>query len=148
MKKTAKSLLIVMILAMVLAALTGCVDSEKKSNKDKKSDSNTLVATKTENDSTLGTYKETVEISFENDKAKKVVITMDFEDEKDAESAEAMLKYVAQISDEITFERNGKSIVANMSTEAFIGMEDVEDEELSRDALKKDLEESGYTIQE
>ena len=111
MKKTAKSLLIVMIMAMVLATLTGCGD--KKSDKEKKSDSNTLVATKTLNDSTLGTYKETVEISFENDKAKKVTITMDFESEKDAESAEAMLKYVAQVSENISFERNGKASCNN-----------------------------------
>ncbi|MBR3721108.1 MAG: hypothetical protein IKN09_05190 [Clostridia bacterium] len=146
MKKTAKSLLIVMIMAMVLATLTGCGD--KKSDKEKKSDSNTLVATKTLNDSTLGTYKETVEISFENDKAKKVTITMDFEEEKDAESAEAMLKYVAQVSENISFERNGKAIVATMGTEEFIGQENLDDEDLSKDSLRKELEDDGYTIVE
>ena len=148
MKKTAKSLLIVMIMAMVLATLTGCGDSDKKSDKDKKSDNNTLVATKTLNDSTLGTYKETVEISFEDEKAKNISITMDFESEKDAESAEAMLKYVAQVSDDITFERDGKSVIAKMGTETFLGYENVDDEDLSRDTLKKELEDDGYTIVE
>ena len=73
MKKTAKSVLLFMVMAMLLLALTGC--------------GNKIVATK---DSDEG--KETIEIKFKGDKADKVTMSYTFKDKDDAEETEKAIK--------------------------------------------------------
>ena len=64
MKKTAKSILLVMVMAVLLLALTGCGENKK------------LVATKDGEDNFFGKYKETIEITFKDKKADKIVFVV------------------------------------------------------------------------
>lgn len=129
MKKTSRSILLVAIMAVILFALTGC--GNKK-----------LVATKSTDESGIK-YEETIEISFKDDKANEIVWTLEFEDADMAKTFAGFLD-----TDEIEglkVEQKDKKVVMTMDSEAFAEMEG-DDEDLSRDAIKKDLEDDGYTV--
>ena len=136
MKKTAKSILLVMIMAVTLFALTGC--GGKK-----------LVATKSNEDDFFGKYEETIEVTFKNDKADKITITMEFEDEDKAEGIASLYKLSSSEDLEgVEVESKGKKLIMTMDAKAFAeqeGMED-NDDSLSRDSIKKSLEEDGYKV--
>ena len=127
-------------------------DKDKDDDDDNKltpslSKNDTLIATKSENDSSMGKYEETVEITFDNNKAKTVKFTMEFDDEKNAESVASMLKYAADDeSKDMKVETKGKAVIASMDIESFVDMEDIDDEDLTREALEKELKDDGYTI--
>ena len=63
MKKTAKSIVLALVMGLLLIALTGC-------------GANKLVATKSSDDEFMGKYEEKIEISFKDDKADQIVWTM------------------------------------------------------------------------
>ena len=69
MKKTIKSSALLLVIAMILFTLTGCMG-------------NKLVATKSNEDSMFGKYEEKVEISFKDDKADKITITTEYEEKE------------------------------------------------------------------
>ena len=127
MKKAIKISAILAIIAMLMLALTGCGKDESKN---KSSNNDNLVATKSGEDSFFGKYEETVEISFKDNKADKIVMTRELEDEEKAESISS----------------DGKKIIITLEPKTFAEQESLNDEDLSRDSLKKELEEDGYEI--
>lgn len=135
MKKLVKGSLLLMVVAMMLMALTGC-------------GKNKLVATKSNSadNSLLGAYDEKIEVTFKNDKADKIVWTMEFKDENKAKSAAGLYQMASSEIDGLEVKQDGKKVVLNMSVKAFADTADMKDEDLSRDAFKKALEEQGYTV--
>lgn len=135
MKKTAKSLLLALVMGLLLIALTGC-------------GGNKLVATKSSDDEFMGKYEEKIEVSFKNDKADQIVWTMEFEDEDKAESVASIFK-MANSSDEdskIDVEQKGKKVTLKMDAKSFASQEDMDDNSLSKEEMKKSFEEEGYTV--
>ena len=135
MKKTAKSIVLALVMGLLLIALTGC-------------GANKLVATKSSDDEFMGKYEEKIEISFKNDKADQIVWTMEFEDEDKAESVASIFK-LASNSDEdtkIDVEQKGKKVTFKMDAKSFASEEDMDDNSLSKEEMKKSLEDEGYTV--
>lgn len=130
MKKTTKCLLLVTIMAAILLALTGC-------------GGNKIVATKSSDG-----YEEKIEISFKKDKIDEVVMTMEFEEESEAE---AFVELYNQFGDEVEgmeVEQKKKKVVITVDAETFAEMEgiDSDDESMSKEEIKKSLEEDGYKV--
>ena len=88
MKKTIKSSLLLIVMAVILFALTGCANSK-------------LVATKSNNEAGMK-YEEKIEVTFKNKLAKKFKMTMEFEDESTAKLLGEYLK------NEEGFKQDGK----------------------------------------
>ncbi len=135
MKKTAKSIILALVMGLLLIALTGC-------------GANKLVATKSSDDEFMGKYEEKIEISFKDDKADQIVWTMEFEDEDKAESVASIFK-LASNSDEdtkIDVEQKGKKVTLKMDAKSFASEEDMDDNSLSKEEMKKSLEDEGYTV--
>lgn len=135
MKKTAKSIVLALVIGLLLIALTGC-------------GANKLVATKSSDDEFMGKYEEKIEISFKDDKADQIVWTMEFEDEDKAESVASIFK-LANNSDEdtkIDVEQKGKKVTLKMDAKSFASEEDMDDNSLSKEEMKKSLEDEGYTV--
>lgn len=135
MKKTAKSIVLALVIGLLLIALTGC-------------GANKLVATKSSDDEFMGKYEEKIEISFKDDKADQIVWTMEFEDEDKAESVASIFK-LASNSDEdtkIDVEQKGKKVTLKMDAKSFASEEDMDDNSLSKEEMKKSLEDEGYTV--
>ncbi len=135
MKKTAKSIVLALVMGLLLIALTGC-------------GANKLVATKSSDDEFMGKYEEKIEISFKDDKADQIVWTMEFEDEDKAESVASIFK-LANNSDEdtkIDVEQKGKKVTLKMDAKSFASEEDMDDNSLSKEEMKKSLEDEGYTV--
>ena len=135
MKKTAKSIVLALVMGLLLIALTGC-------------GANKLVATKSSDDEFMGKYEEKLEISFKDDKADQIVWTMEFEDEDKAESVASIFK-LASNSDEdtkIDVEQKGKKVTLKMDAKSFASEEDMDDNSLSKEEMKKSLEDEGYTV--
>lgn len=142
MKKTVKIAILVSIMAAMVVLLTGCGGDK-------------LVATKTEDG-----LEQKVEVTFKNDKASEIVMTMETNSEEEAEEAADMYKGIMAMAsgmaeeggEEVDLgmevEAKGKKLIIKMNAEAFMEQygEDVSDEELTREALEKSLEESGFTI--
>ncbi|MCR5146235.1 MAG: hypothetical protein K6B70_02675 [Clostridia bacterium] len=135
MKKLVKGSLLLMVVAMMLMALTGC-------------GKNKLVATKSNSadNSLLGAYDEKIEVTFKNDKADKIVWTLEFKDESKAKSAAGLYNMASSEIEGLEVKQDGKKVILNMSVKAFANTADMKDEDLSRDAFKKALEEQGYTV--
>lgn len=126
MKKTIKSSLLLIVMAVILFALTGCANSK-------------LVATKSNNEAGMK-YEEKIEVTFKNKLAKKFKMTMEFEDESTAKLLGEYLK------NEEGFKQDGKKIIYEMDVEEYAKQNDVKKEELTRDYLKKELEKEGYKV--
>ena len=133
-----KILAVVAFLFVILVSLTGC--------------GNKIVATKETTEEGI-TYKEKVEIKLKDDKVDTVKMTMTFEDKDTAEKMKdqldqgiAMLKMMGMDSEGIEIEGKGKKITMKLDAKAFSALSEVEMEEVSKDAIKKDLEEAGYKV--
>lgn len=133
MKKTAKSILLVAVMAIILLALTGC--GSKK-----------LVATKSSDEAGIGKYEEKIEVTFKDDKADKIVWTMEFEDEEKAESLAKVFESLGSEMEGFEFEHKGKKVILSMDSKAFADQQDLDDNSMSREELKKELEEEGYKV--
>ena len=149
MKKTVKSIFMVLMMTILVFSLAGCGKNDSKEQNEK---ADTLVATKEAKDTTFGNYKETVELTFDNGKANKATIKMDFDEEENAKSAEEMLKYMASLTEKISVERAEKRVVVTMEPQEFLGLDEEDSEEskenaISKESLQKELEEQGYEIQ-
>ena len=123
-------------------------DDDKKDNKlvPSVSKNEPLIATKTNKDSTLGEYEETVEIIFDNDIAKTIKFTMEFKDEENVEDVAELLKTSLYDSKDVSVTTKGKAVITTMDIETFMDDEDIDDEDISREALEEDLREDNYTI--
>lgn len=133
MKKTLKIMLVVAFLSIALFALTGC--------------GNKLVATR-ESEEMGMKMKEKVEISFKNDKVNKVKMTYTFDDKDTAESMKSLFSLgftMSGSSDGVKIKQSGKKVIIELDGEAYADMES-EYEDLSKDELKEELEEDGYTV--
>lgn len=140
MKKTLKVLLVVALLLVVLIGLTGC--------------GNKLVATKEVTEDGV-TYKEKTEIKFKDDKMETIKMTRTYKDkdaaEKEKEELDSSLSYMKLLgidTDGIETTIKGKKLTMKFNTEVFSKIMGVEASEtsVSKDELKKSLEESGYKV--
>lgn len=129
MKKKISVLFVTIAMIAMLFVLTGC-------------GGNKLVATKTTEDSFMGKYEEKMEISFKNDKADKIVWTQEFESEEKAEAAAAIYK-LATTEAKMEVEQKGKKVTIKMAAKDFA---DEDDDSMSKEDMKKELEEQGYTV--
>lgn len=148
MKKTVKSLFVLMIMAILLVGMTGCGDDEKsKKDKDEANESNngTLVATKSGEDDFYGKYDERIEVTFKDGKAEKIVMTRELENENTAKSIEKVISYL-NTEEGMKFEVEGKKIIITFDAKTYIAEQGIKDGDLSRDSFKKVLEEAGYTV--
>lgn len=143
MKKTAKSILIVMFIATMVFALTGC--GSKKDKKEENKD--TLVATKTESDTYFGEYKQIVEVTFKEDKADTVVMTMEF-DKEDTAKGIASIFALAQNEDMqgIETRQEGTKFIMTMNAATYAQQENIDADKLTRDALKQSFTENGFEV--
>lgn len=128
MKKTAKSILLVAIMAILLLALTGCGGDK-------------LVATKSSDE-----YDEKLEISFKDDKIEEIVWTMEFSEEEDAESFVKIFNELGDEMEGMEVEQKGKKVVLTVDAETFAELEGYDNESISKDEIKKSLEEDGYEV--
>ena len=126
MKKTVKSSLLLIVMAVILFALTGCANSK-------------LVATRTSTESGIK-CEEKIEIKFKNKLANKITFTMEFEDESTAKLLAEFLK------DQEGLKQDGKKVVYEMDVEKYAKQEGVEKDKLTRDYLKTELEKEGYKV--
>lgn len=129
MKKVSKSLVIVAIMAMFVLALTGC-------------GANKLVATKTISESGLK-YEEKMEFTFKNKKAENVTDTWTFDDE---EMAKTLYEYMKEGDKDLDIKRDGKKVIIKDKAKNIASEYDLKEDELTKDNLKKKLEEKGYTV--
>ena len=106
MKKTAKSILLMLVMAVMLVALTAC-------------GGNKLVAIKeySEDDSFFGAYTETIEIKFKNDVADKVTMTMEFEDKDKAEAIASVYKLAGDEMEGVETKTSGKKFIMTMDAD-------------------------------
>ena len=128
MKKTTRNIAIVMLLAVMLISLTGCFG-------------NKLVATR-ESDEMGVKVKETMEVTFKNDKANEVKATYEFDKTEDADMYYGLMS--AFFPDGST-EQKGKKIIMTLKAEDFLG-EGEEADGASKEEIKKQLEEQGYKV--
>ena len=126
MKKSILSSILLIVMAVMLFALTGCANSK-------------LVATKTNDDAGMK-YEEKIEIKFKKKIASEVKMTMTFDDE---ETAKTLAKY---LGDEEGVKQEGKKIIWTMNVEDYAKQEGVEKDKLTRDYLKTELEKDGYKV--
>lgn len=138
MKKTLKSMALILVMGLFLVSLAGC-GSDK------------LVATKTTEDDTMGTYKEEITMTFKDDKVTNIEMSMEFDKEETAEGMYAIFNMGASMSEEsmpegMEVKQDGKKLIITMDAKAYAASEGVSDEEMTKDALKAALEEDGYTV--
>ena len=138
MKKTLKGLGILLIMGMMLFLLTGC-GSDK------------LVATKTTEDDMMGNYKEEIVMTFKDDKVETMEMSMEFDDEETAQGMYGLYNMGLSMSEESDTEgmevkQDGKKLVIKMDAKTYAETEGASDEEMTKEALKKALEEDGYTV--
>ena len=138
MKKTLKSLALIVTMGLVLVSLAGC-------------GSNKLVATKTTEDPSMGNYKEEIVMTFKNDKVDTIKMTMEFDNEETAETMYSLYSFGLSMSEEESIEGmdvklDGKKFIITMDASTYAESEGVSDEEMTRETLKKALEEDGYTV--
>ena len=117
MKKTAKSILLVMLMAILLLALTGCGENKK------------LTATKDGEDDFFGKYKETIVITFKDKKADKIVMTRELEDEEVAKSISGLLEYL-NTDEGMKFEVDGNKVTITFDPQAFADEEGLDEDDL------------------
>ena len=138
MKKTLKGLVLLVLMGLIVISLTGC-GSDK------------LVATKTSEDDTMGKYEETITVTFKKDKVETIKMEMEFEKEEIAQTMSGLFSLGMQSMDEsetkgFEVKQDGKKLVISMDAAAYAESEGVSDEEMTKESLKKSLEESGYTV--
>ena len=136
MKKTLKALLLVAFMLVTLLALTGCGDSGDK-----------LVATR-ETEEMGMKMEEEIEVSFKDDKVNKVKMTYTFDSKEQAESMKSLFTLGMSMNGETTnldIKQKGKKLTIEADAEAYAELAG-EDVDISKDELREQLEEEGYTV--
>ena len=140
MKKTIKIALLLALMTLALFVLAGCGGDK-------------LVATKSTDDY-MGKYEEKVEVTFKDDKVSEIKMTYTFEDEENAKSMKDMYSMFTAMDGEegaealkgMDVQQDGKKVVITMDAKAFAESEGAKEEEMTKDAIKAELEEAGYTV--
>lgn len=136
MKRALKSVLLASLMVIMLLALTGC--------------GNKLVATKETEDSTMGKYKEEIEVSYKGDKVNSVKMTYEFDNEDKAKGMKALFDLGVSGADEdvgYKVEQKGKKLIMTFDAKAYEEMTDGDEEaNMTKEELKKSLEEDGYKV--
>lgn len=138
MKKVAKSVALLLIMAIALVLLTGC-------------GGNKLVATKTTEDGTIGKYKEEMTVTFKDDKVNEIEMSMEFDDEEKAKAMYSLYNVGASMSDDeslkgMKVEQKGKKLVIKMDAKAYAESAGASEDAMTKDALKSALEAQGYEV--
>ena len=138
MKKTLKALALALVMGIMIISLTGC-GSDK------------LVATKTTEDETMGSYTEKITITFKKDKVETIEMSMGFDDEETAQGMYGLFSLGMSMDESGELEgmdvkQEGKELIITMDAELYAESEGVSDEEMTKEALKEALEEDGYTV--
>ncbi len=138
MKKTVKSLLVVLLMGITLLMLTGC-------------GGNKLVATKETDDESYGKYTEKAVILFDNNKVSKVTTTMEYENEDTATQVYAIFNWAKSMAtdgelDGFDVKQDKNKITMEMDAKVFADQEGISEEDMTKEAVKKSLEENGYTV--
>ena len=133
MKKTLKSLLLVAFMLVTLLALPGCGDK--------------LVATR-ETEEMGVKMEEEIEVSFKDDKVNKVKMTYTFDSKEQAEAMKSLFSLGMSMNGETTnldIKQKGKKLTIEADAEAYAELAG-EDVDISKDELREQLEEEGYTV--
>ena len=133
MKKTLKALLLVAFMLVTLLALTGCGDK--------------LVATRETEEMGMKTEEE-IEVSFKDDKVNKVKMTYNFDSKEQAEAMKSLFTLGMSMNGETTnldIKQKGKKLTIEADAEAYAELAG-EDVDISKDELREQLEEEGYTV--
>ena len=136
MKKTVKITLLLALMAILVFALAGCGGDK-------------LVATKSDEDG-----DEKVEITFKDDVVSEVKMTYTFKDEENAKQMKDMYDMITAMGGEegsealkgMDIKLDGKKVTITMDAKAFAESEGSEINELTKDSIRKELEEAGYTV--
>jgi len=138
MKKTLKAIILALVIGILVISLTGC-GSDK------------IVATKTTEDEMMGSCKEEITITFKNDKVETIKMSMEFDNEETAQGMYGILSLGMSMDESgelegLEIEQKGKKLIMKMDATTYAETEGVSDEDMSKEALKKSLEEDGYTV--
>ena len=138
MKKTLKALALALVMGILVISLTGC-------------GSNKLVATKTTEDEMMGNYKEEITMTFKNDKVETIEMSMEFDNEETAQGMYGIFSLGMSMDEDgqldgMDVKQDGKKLVITMDAKAYAESEGASDEEMTKEALKKALEEDGYKV--
>lgn len=152
MKKTIRNIFILLAMVVLLVTLAGCNNdekSDKKKDNDKEivatKDDNKLVGTKSGEEEFFGKFEETIEITFEDNKANSIVMTRELEDEETVETVKGVLPY---LNDEegMKFEVKDNKVIITFDPQAYAEEEGLSVDELTKEAFEKELKDNGYTI--
>lgn len=133
MKKTLKALLLVAFMLVTLLALTGCGDK--------------LVATR-ETEEMGVKMEEEIEVSFKDDKVNKVKMTYTFDSKEQAEAMKSLLSLGMSMNEETAnfdIKQSGKKIIMEADAKAYAEMVG-DDVDISKDELREQFEDQGYTV--
>jgi len=139
MKKTLKGLVLAIIIGFAVISLTGCGEDK-------------LVATKTTEDEMMGNYKEEITVTFKDDKLETVEMAMEFDKEETAQGMYGLFNMGMSMSEEedsfegMEVKQEGKKLIIKMDAKTFAESEGASDEDMTKEAIRKSLEEDGYTV--
>jgi len=155
MKKVLKSSILFLLISVLLVGLTAC-GKEDESSKKASENSNKLVATKQVEDGTTDPYTEKMEITFKDNKATEIKIISIFETEDTAKEMYDFFNLFTNMAEDgedsmpegLDFKLDGKQFIITMDAKAFMEEEGVSEEEITKEAIQKMLEDEGYTIEQ
>jgi len=156
MKKLLKSSMLFLLIGALLFGLVACGE-EGGNTKETVEKIDKLVATKQVEDEEMGNYTEKVEVTYKDNKATQVKMAMVFEKEEMAEAMYSLYNLgmsmaenteeQEQMPEGIEVKQEGKEFIIIMDAKNYIEENDVPEEETTKEAMQKSLEEDGYTIQ-
>lgn len=138
MKKAVKSIALLALISMFLVLLAGC-------------GGNKLVATKETEDDYMGKCKEIITITFKNDKATNVEMTAEFDKKETATQMYSLFNLGMSMSEGkapegMSVKQDGKKVIVTMDAATYAEQNGKKDEDMTKEAFKKALEDDGYTV--
>lgn len=138
MKKTLRALVLALVMGLIVISLTGC-GSDK------------LVMTKETQDETLGNSKEEVIITFKEGKADTIKTITEFDNEEMAKGMYGLISLGMSMDAEGKLEgmeakQEGKKLIVTINAKTYAESIELTEEEMTKEVMKKTLEEDGYTV--
>ena len=151
MKKLLKYTIIVSLIFIVLILAILLIYNNKKTKEINAPEANTIIATKTTENSPMGNYEEELIVVFENDKANNIEIKLKFQNNEDANEMYGLYNYAITMMEEdyskgISIIQEENNVIISMDANTYAKTEELSDEEMTKEALKKMFEEEGYMI--